>query len=118
MQGRRNGHWQRHDLALRELGLNSTVALASMIARLCFILLRKEINFEPGFRSGESAIGEKIVKLSWQDLPDFILSRHHFEKTAMFVCVYLLYSNFKRPDDPHCCSTNGKPSCSTPSAGP
>jgi hypothetical protein len=28
-----------------------------MIARLCFILLRKEINFEPGFRPGESAIG-------------------------------------------------------------
>jgi hypothetical protein len=89
-----------------------------MIARLCFILLRKEINFEPGFRSGQSAIGKKIARLSWQELPDFILSRHHFEKPAVFVRGYLLYSNFKRPDDPHCCSANGKRSCSTPSAGP
>jgi hypothetical protein len=89
-----------------------------MIARPCFILLRKEINFEPGFRSGQSAIGKKIARLSWQELPDFILSRHHFEKPAVFVRVYLLYSNFKRPDDPHCCSANGKRSCSTPSAGP
>jgi len=42
-----NRHWQSHYLTLRELGLNSTaafVALARKIARLCFILLSKEIN--------------------------------------------------------------------------
>jgi len=56
-----------NDLALRELGLNSTaafVALARKIARLCFILLRKEINLWPNFRSGESGIGKKIIKFS------------------------------------------------------
>jgi hypothetical protein len=37
--------------------LNSTaafVALARKIARLCFVLPRREINLEPNFRSGES----------------------------------------------------------------
>jgi len=39
------------------------------IARLCFTLLRKEISFEHYFRSGESAIGKKIIKFSCQELP-------------------------------------------------
>jgi hypothetical protein len=89
-----------------------------MIARLCFILLRKEVNIEPGFRSGQSAIGKKIAKLSWQELSDFVLSRYRFENTVAFVRVCLVCSNLKRPDDPHCCSTAGKRSCSTPSPGP
>lgn len=55
MQGRRNPHWQPYYLSLRERGLSSTaafVALGRKIARLCFVLLRKEINFEPNFHSG------------------------------------------------------------------
>ena len=42
-------------LALRERGLSSTaafIALGRKIARLCFVLLRKEVDFEPNFRSG------------------------------------------------------------------
>jgi len=55
MQGRRNLHWQPYYLALRERGLSSTaafIALGRKIARLCFVLLRKEVDFEPNFHSG------------------------------------------------------------------
>jgi len=54
MQGRRNAHWEPYYLALRERGLSSTaafVALGRKLARLCFVLLRKEANFDPNFCS-------------------------------------------------------------------
>ncbi len=44
--------------------------------------------------------------------------RQYFEKLDVCICLCLLSSNDKRPDDPHCRSTNRKRSCSTPSAGP
>jgi hypothetical protein len=40
------------------------VALARKIARPCFILLMKESNLRPNFRSSESRIGKKIIKFS------------------------------------------------------
>lgn len=55
MQGRRNAHWEPYYLALRERGLSSTaafVALGRKLARLCFVLLRKEADFDPNFGSG------------------------------------------------------------------
>jgi transposase len=55
MQGRRNPHWQPYYLALRERGLSSTaafIALGRKIARLCFVLLRNEVDFQPNFHSG------------------------------------------------------------------
>lgn len=55
MQGRRNPHWQPYYLALRERGLSSTAALIALgrkIARLCFVLLKKDADFDPDLRSG------------------------------------------------------------------
>ena len=54
MQGRRNAHWEPYYLALRERGLSSTaafVALGRKLARLCFVLMRKEVDFDPNFAS-------------------------------------------------------------------
>lgn len=54
MQGRRNAHWEPYYLALRERGLSSTaafVALGRKLARLCFVLMRKEAEFDPNFSS-------------------------------------------------------------------
>jgi hypothetical protein len=42
-------------LAFRERGLSSTaafVALGRKIARLCFVLLRKEVDFQPNLHPG------------------------------------------------------------------
>ena len=55
IQGRRNPHWQPYYLTLRERGLSSTaafIALGRKIARLCFVLLRKQADFEPNFQPG------------------------------------------------------------------
>lgn len=55
MQGRRNSLWERYYLALRERGLCSTAAFMAIgpkMARLCFILVKKEANFDPNFSSG------------------------------------------------------------------
>ena len=54
MPGRRNPHWQPCYLALRERGLSSTafIALGRNIARLCFILLKKGVDFDLGPRFG------------------------------------------------------------------
>ena len=54
MQERHNPHWQLYYLALRERGLSSTafIALGRNIARLCFILLKKGVDFDLGPRFG------------------------------------------------------------------
>ena len=58
MQGRRHPHWEPYYLALRQRGLSSTaafVALGRKLARLCFVLLRNEVDFDPNYSSGGCA---------------------------------------------------------------
>jgi transposase len=55
MQCRRNTHWQPYYLTLRQRGSSSTAAFVARgrkIARLCFVLLRKEADLHPNFHSG------------------------------------------------------------------
>lgn len=54
MRGRQNSHWEPYYLTLRDRGLSSTaafVAVGRKMARLCFILLKKDIDFDPNFCS-------------------------------------------------------------------
>jgi transposase len=54
MRGRQHSHWEPYYLALRDRGLSSTaafVAVGRKMARLCFVLLKKEIDFDPNFCS-------------------------------------------------------------------
>ncbi len=54
MRGRQHSHWEPYYLALRDRGLCSTaafVALGRKMARLCFVLLNKNTDFDPNFCS-------------------------------------------------------------------
>jgi transposase len=54
MRGRQHSLWEPYYLALRDRGLSSTaafVALGRKMARLCFVLLNKETDFDPNFCS-------------------------------------------------------------------
>jgi len=89
--------FRKDDGFIREFGPNSTaafVALARKIARLCFILLRKEINFEPSFRSGESGIGKKIIKFSGPRTSRLHLQPRSLRKSR---CLHLFMPAFFEP---------------------
>lgn len=54
MRGRQHSHWEPYYLALRDRGLSSTaafVAVGRKMARLCFVLLKKDTDFDPNFCS-------------------------------------------------------------------
>lgn len=54
MRGRQHAHWEPYYLALRDRGLSSTaafVAVGRKMARLCFVLLNKDADFDPNFCS-------------------------------------------------------------------